>query len=73
MSELSPLIFENSVTTSSSSYVTLLVWVRTMNSVSDSVSVLLSLAQTFALLRVRCQFSQPSAIGISATDVIQDF
>ena len=62
MSELSLLLFENSVTTtSSSSYVTLLVWVRTMNSVSDSVSVLLSLAQTFALLRVWCQFSQPAA------------
>ena len=66
------LILENSVTTTSRrSYVTLLVWVRTMNSVSDSVSVLLSLAQTFAPCPV--SIFPAGSIGISATDVIQDF
>ena len=70
MSVLSPLVEKRSVTTRSWSSrsigVTPKVQLRTMNnivSVSLSLSVLLSLAPTFALhqLRVRCQFSQPPA------------
>ena len=68
VSVLSPLVEKRNVTTRSWSSrsigVTPKVQLRTMNNiVSVSLSVLLSLAPTFALhqLRVRCQFSQPPA------------